>query len=69
MQCGASGVDPAACLSAPQAQALRTAMPGRFKTTGEQIALGYPSEALGGSFFPSSTTSPDTPQGSSPGSS
>jgi feruloyl esterase len=64
VQCGASGADPAACLSEPQVQALQTAMEGRFKTTGEQVALGYPSEVFGGNFFPSSTTSPDTPQGS-----
>lgn len=63
MQCGAPGADPAACLSAPQVQALKTAQAGRRKSTGEVVALGYP-EGIGGNFFPTNTTSPDAPQGS-----
>lgn len=64
MQCGTAGADPAACLSSTQVQALNTALRGRFKTTGEMVAFGYPSESLGGNFFPSETTSPEKPQGS-----
>ncbi len=64
MQCGAVGANPAACLSAPQVQALRLSLNGRYKTTGELVALGYTPDAIGGSFFPANTTSPNTPQGS-----
>jgi feruloyl esterase len=44
-------------------QALKTAQAGRRKSTGEVVALGYP-DAIGGLFFPTTTTSPDAPQGS-----
>ena len=64
MQCGAPGADPAACLSAPQVQALRLSLDGRHKSTGELVAFGYEPDAIGGNFFPSSTTSPANPQGS-----
>ena len=64
MQCGAAGADPAACLSAPQVQALRTALAGRRTSSGQTVALGYTSDAIGGAFFPSAATSPDRPQGS-----
>jgi feruloyl esterase len=63
MQCGAPGADPAACLTPVQVQALKTAQAGRRKSTGEVVALGYP-DAIGGLFFPTTTTSPDAPQGS-----
>jgi feruloyl esterase len=64
MQCGAPTADPVNCLSAPQVTAVKTAMAGRFKTTGELVAYGYPSEVVGGSFFPTNLTTPDRPQGS-----
>ena len=64
MQCGAAGVDPSACLAPEQVAALQTAYSGRFKTTGERVAFGYPVEAPGGNFFPNDATSPDRPQGS-----
>lgn len=64
MQCGAAGADPAACLTAPQVQALQTTLAGRFKTSGELVAHGFPADTIGGNFFPSDTTSPDSPQGS-----
>ncbi|MBC7832249.1 MAG: tannase/feruloyl esterase family alpha/beta hydrolase, partial [Hyphomicrobium sp.] len=64
MQCGAPGANPAACLSAPQVQALRVSLDGRYKTTGELVALGYTPDAIGNPFFPSNTTSPSAPQGS-----
>lgn len=64
MQCGAAGADPAACLTPPQVQALRTALAGRLKSNGERVAQPYTPDAVGGSFFPSDATSPSRPQGS-----
>ncbi len=64
MQCGTAGVDPAACFTAPQVQALRTALDGRRTSTGELVALPYPVDAIGGNFFPTEKTSPTAPQGS-----
>lgn len=64
MQCGAPGASATACLSAPQVQALRLSLDGRYKSTGELVALGYTPDAIGNPFFPSNTTSPSTPQGS-----
>jgi len=63
MQCGATTADPAACLTAPQVTALKTAQNGRRKSTGEVVALGYP-DGINGVYFPSTTTTPDAPQGS-----
>ena len=64
MQCGTPSASPSACLSAPQVQALRLALDGRRKSTGELIALGYEPDAIGGIFFPTDATSPANPQGS-----
>ncbi len=64
MQCGSAGVDDEACLSEPQVGALRAALDGRRRSTGEPIAMPYPVEAFGGAFFPTDKTSPETPQGS-----
>lgn len=64
MACGASGATPGQCLAPEQLVALQTALAGRFKSTGERVAFGYPIEAPGGGYFPSDTTSPDRPQGS-----
>jgi feruloyl esterase len=64
MQCGAPTAEASPnCLSAAQVQALKRAQSGYHKSTGEVVALGYP-EGIGGSFFPTDTTTPDRPQGS-----
>lgn len=64
MQCGMPTAKPSLCLSAPQVQALRLALDGRRKSTGESVALGYEPDAIGGIFFPTDLTSPANPQGS-----
>ncbi len=64
MQCGAAGADPAACLTPPQVQALRTALNGRFNSNGQLVAQPYTPDAISGIYFPSEATSPSRPQGS-----